>query len=198
MNTVIQTILSRRSCRSFTEASVQTEDVKTLLACAAAAPSGRNQQLGQFTALTDRNKIQKLAAAVGKALGRENYDMYNPAVLIITSNDKAAVGKALGRENYDMYNPAVLIITSNDKTNVFREVDNACAMENIYLASEALGLGCVWINQLKDCFDNPQVRALLNEFGIPENHGVYGCAAVGYRADRSAAKENKTVTKIVD
>ena len=113
MNTVIQTILSRRSCRSFTEASVQTEDVKTLLACAAAAPSGRNQQLGQFTALTDRNKIQKLAAAVGKALGRENYDMYNPAVLIITSNDK---------------------------TNVFREVDNACAMENIYLASEALGL----------------------------------------------------------
>lgn len=55
MNTVIQTILSRRSCRSFTEASVQTEDVKTLLACAAAAPSGRNQQLGQFTALTDRN-----------------------------------------------------------------------------------------------------------------------------------------------
>lgn len=171
MNTVIQTILNRRSCRSFTEASVQTEDVKTLLACAAAAPSGRNQQLGQFTALTDRNKIQKLAVAVGKALGRENYDMYNPAVLIITSNDK---------------------------TNVFREVDNACAMENIYLASEALGLGCVWINQLKDCFDNPQVRALLNEFGIPENHGVYGCAAVGYRADRPAAKENKTVTKIVD
>ena len=147
MNTVIQTILNRRSCRSFTEASVQTEDVQTLLACAAAAPS---------------------------------------------------VGKALGRENYDMYNPAVLIITSNDKTNVFREVDNACAMENIYLASEALGLGCVWINQLKDCFDNPQVRALLNEFGIPENHGVYGCAAVGYRADRPAAKENKTVTKIVD
>ena len=71
-------------------------------------------------------------------------------------------------------------------------------MENIYLASEALGLGCVWINQLKDCFDNPQVRALLTEFGIPENHGVYGCAAVGYRADRPAAKENKTVTKIVD
>ena len=71
-------------------------------------------------------------------------------------------------------------------------------MENIYLASEALGLGCVWINQLKDCFDDPQVRALLNEFGIPENHGVYGCAAVGYRANRPSAKENKTVTKIVD
>ena len=113
MNTVIQTILNRRSCRSFTGEPVAEEDVRTLLLCAAAAPSGRNQQLGQFTALTDRNKIQKLAAAVGKALGRENYDMYNPAVLIITSNDK---------------------------TNVFREVDNACAMENIYLASEALGL----------------------------------------------------------
>ena len=149
MNAVIQTILNRRSCRSFTGEPVAEEDVRTLLLCAAAAPSGRNRQLGQFTALTDRSKIQKLAAAVGKALGRENYDMYNPAVLIITSNDK---------------------------TNVFREVD---------------------INQLKDCFDNPQVRALLNEFGIPENHGVYGCAAVGRRADVPAPKEIKAVTKIV-
>ena len=65
MNAVIQTILNRRSCRSFTGEPVAEEDVRTLLLCAAAAPSGRNRQLGQFTALTDRNKIQKLAAAVG-------------------------------------------------------------------------------------------------------------------------------------
>lgn len=150
---LIEFIKSRRSCRSFSKKDVPEEDVKTILECAVAAPSGRGLQTWKFTAVMNREKIARLCAAVGKALGREGYDMYNPAVLFITSNEK---------------------------NSPFREVDNACAIENIYLASEALGLGCVWINQLLDCFDNPDVRRVLNEFGIPENHGVYGCAAVGY------------------
>ena len=114
------------------------------------------KQTWQFTAITNTTKIQKLAKAVAAALGRDL--------------------------DYTMYSPAVLIITSNDKESRFREVDNACAMENMYLASEALGLGCVWINQINDCFDNAGVRAVLKEFGVPDNHGVYGAAAIGYKA----------------
>lgn len=165
MNEFINFIKSRRSCRSFTDQSVSEADVQTILDCALAAPSGINRQTWQFTALVDREKIQTLAAAVAKALGRD--------------------------AGYDMYKPAVLILTSNDKESAFREVDNACAMENIYLASEALGLGCVWINQLKDCYDDPDVRRLLHEYGIPDNHGVYGSAAIGYKA--GPARE-KTIT----
>lgn len=165
MNEFINFIKSRRSCRSFTDQSVSEADVQTILDCALAAPSGINRQTWQFTALVDRTKIQALAAAVAKALGRD--------------------------AGYDMYKPAVLILTSNDKESAFREVDNACAMENIYLASEALGLGCVWINQLKDCYDDPDVRHLLHEYGVPDNHGVYGSAAIGYKA--GPARE-KTIT----
>ena len=115
---------------------------------------------GSLQQSTTGKKIQSLARAVGKALGRD--------------------------ESYNMYSPEVLIICSNEKDNKFKEVDNACAMENIYIASTALGLGCVWINQLKDCFDTPEVRKHLNDLGIPENHGVFGCAAIGYPADGSA------------
>ena len=157
MNALIDFIKQRRSCRAFTEESVAESDVQTILDCALASPSGMGRQTWQFTAVTDRAKIQKLAKAVADALGIPS--------------------------GYNMYNPAVLIITSNDKESPFRVVDNACAMENIYLASEALGLGCVWINQVNDCFDNPAVRAILREFGIPDNHGVFGSAAIGYKAD---------------
>ena len=111
------------------------------------------RQTWQFTAITDRAKIQKLAKAVATALGLDS--------------------------GYTMYNPAVLIITSNDKDSRFREVDNACAMDNIYLASEALGLGCVWINQVNDCFDNAGVRAVLKEFGVPDN-GHYASGKAPY------------------
>lgn len=156
MNTLIELMMKRRSCRAFTEESVAESDVQTILECALASPSGMGKQTWQFTAITDRAKIQKLAKAVAAALGRDS--------------------------GYTMYDPAVLIITSNDKESRFREVDNACAMENIYLASEALGLGCVWINQINDCFDDAGVRAVLKEFGVPDNHGVYGAAAIGYKA----------------
>lgn len=156
MNDIIQFLKDRRSCRAFTQEPVSEDNVKTILDCALASPSGMGKQTWQFTAVMDREKIQKLAAAVGKALGRDS--------------------------GYTMYDPAVLIITSNLKESRFREVDNACAMENIYLASSALNLGCVWINQVLDCYDDPAVRAILKDLGVPDDHGVYGCAAIGHSA----------------
>ena len=128
-----------------------------------AAPSGMGKQTWKFVAVVNLEKIQKLAAAVGSALKRGVY--------------------------YNMYKPQVLIITSNLRDSKYREVDNACAMENIYLACQDLGLGCVWINQLQDCHDDPEVRAILTEFGIPQEYGVYGCAAIGYPSKVPAPKE---------
>jgi nitroreductase len=170
MNETIKTILTRRSCRVFTEQAVSEADIRQILDCALSSASGMGEQTWQFTAVMNREKIQLLAKAVGNALGRDGYDMYNPDVLIITSNDK---------------------------DSKYREVDNACAMQNIYVASEALGLGCVWINQLLTCYDDPDVRKILDSFGVPENHGVYGCAAIGYKAQEPAPKEIKGKACIV-
>ncbi len=172
MNEIIKAILERRTCRSFTEEKVALDNVKTILDCALAAPSGMCKQTWKFTAVVNPEKIQQLAAAVGSALSRG--------------------------ADYTMYSPQVLVITSNLKESKYREVDNACAMENIYLACQGLGLGCVWINQVQDCQDNPAVRAILSEFGIPEDHGVYGCAAIGYRASPPIAKEVKGQWAIVE
>ena len=163
MNEIIKAILERRTCRSFTDEALSTQQVRTILDCALAAPSGRCLQTWKFTAIVNPQKIQRLASAVGTALNRG--------------------------PDYTMYHPQVLVITSNLRDSKYREVDNACAMENIYLACQGLGLGCVWINQLQDCHDEPAVRGILTEFGIPEEHGVYGCAAIGYPAKPPAAKE---------
>ena len=85
MNEVIKNILTRRSVRKFTDKEIAREDLDILLKVACAAPSGMNKQTWMFTLVTDKKKIQKLANAVGKALGRENYDIYKPAALIIPS-----------------------------------------------------------------------------------------------------------------
>ncbi len=101
------------------------------------------------------------------------------------------MGEELGREGYDMYAPEVLIIPSNLKESPFGMEDNACAMENIYLAAEALGIGCVWINQLRTICDVPKIRAILDAFHIPGDHVVYGLAALGYRDDAPLAPKER-------
>ena len=55
----------------------------------------------------------------------------------------------------------------------------------------SMGLGTVWINQLSDTCDVPEVRAVLTEFGVPENHKVFGIAAIGYAAAETPVKEKK-------
>lgn len=165
MNAVIDNILTRRSIRAFTEKEIPRGELELLTKCAAYAPSARNLQTWKFTVLTQRKDIDALAGAIGKALGREGYDMYKPSALIIPSND---VDSPFGRD------------------------DNACALENIFLAAHSLGIGSVWINQLNGICGNPEVRALLTGFDIPANHVVFGMAALGYAREI----ENKKVEKI--
>ena len=164
LNQTIRTILNRRSTRSFVRRPIKEEDLKMIVDCALHAPSGMGRQTWKFTVVENRARIRELSQAVGEELGREGYDMYAPEVLIIPSNLKES---PFGME------------------------DNACAMENIYLAAEALGIGCVWINQLRTICDVPRIRAILDAFHIPGDHVVYGLAALGYRDDTPLAPKER-------
>lgn len=172
MNTVIENLLTRRSCRSFTDTPIPRETLEEILKTAVYAPSGMGLQTWQFTAITDPAKIQDLACLIGAQLGREGYDFYSPQVLIITSNERDS---RFGRE------------------------DNACALENIFLAAHSCGIGSVWINQMQGISDIAPIRAKLSEFAVPDSHIVFGMAALGYPAgELSREVKKKGIIKIVD
>ena len=88
MNDFVKTLLTRRSVRAFKPDPISREDLETLMEAAAYAPSGMNRQTWEFTAVANPEKIQQLAALIREELGREQYDMYRPAALIIPSNRK--------------------------------------------------------------------------------------------------------------
>ncbi|MBR5248394.1 MAG: nitroreductase family protein [Lachnospiraceae bacterium] len=155
MNAIMENLLTRRSCRSFLAKPIPEDQLQDILKAACYAPSGRGLQTWQFTAVTDRSKIQRLASVIKETLGRDGYNMYDPQVIILPSNE---TDSPYGKE------------------------DNACALENIFLAAHSYGIGSVWINQLQGICEEPIIRAILTEFGIPENHTVYGLAALGYPA----------------
>lgn len=171
MNETMNTILTRRSTRKFLDKPIPGEELNQLIQAALHAPSGMGKQTWQFTVVKNREKIQELAAAIRTVLQREGYDMYQPEVLIIPSNDRDS---RFGKE------------------------DNACALENIFLAAHSMGIGSVWINQLQGICDDPLVRGILSSFGIPDHHVVYGMAALGYADDTKGEKERIGKVVIVE
>ena len=172
MNEVMQNILTRRSVRKFNDKPLEREKLEEILKAAIYAPTGMNRQTWQFTAITNKEKIKELAKLVEKLLERKDYNFYEPAALVLTSNER---------------------------DSRWAKEDNACALENMFLAAHSMGVGSVWINQLQEICDHEEVRAYLQSVGIPNDHLVFGIAALGYADGPVTLKtEKKGIIKIIE
>ena len=174
-NPVLDAIRSRRSIRKYTGEPIAEPVRRAILEAGFYAPSAMNRQTWRLTGIIDPEKVQKLAAAVKKALG------------------------APQSEDYSFYHAPAFIIASNTRGYANGMADCACAMENMMLAAHSMGLGTVWINQLKDTCGDAGVRKLLTAFGVPEDHDVYACCAIGTALGGAKAPDRKAgATAIVE
>lgn len=167
MNEVLNNIKTRRSIRSFKSEQIEDMKLNEILEAAIYAPSGMNKQSWKFTAIQNSSKIQELAKAVKASLDMPENKTYN------------------------FYGAPTFIIVSNERNCYNGPLDCATALENIFLAATSLGIGSCWINQLNHCCDDEKVRFLLNSFSIPEDHVVWGCAAIGYADECPEVKPRK-------
>jgi nitroreductase len=114
---VLETILSRRSIRSYQRKEVSLELIKELLKAAMYAPSAADEQPWHFLVLTDPTLLEKIptlhpyAAMVGQA----------PVAVVVCGEP------------------------STEKHAGMWVQDCAAATENLLLAAHAKGLGSVWV-----------------------------------------------------
>lgn len=164
-NPVIEAIHARRSTRSFLDKPLVREDIETIVECGRWAPSANNRQEWMFVVLDDRERIAQLAEVIRVELGRASYDMYAPQAIILVAHDKEAP---------------------------FAREDDGCALENMFLAAESLGLGSVWINQLQGICDRPAIRFELDALGVPADYEVHGICALGYVGQETPSHPRKS------
>ena len=112
---------------------------------------------------------------------------------------KRGARAAAQKDSYNFYYHApTLVIASNRPHYENAMADCALALENLFLAAQALGLGSCYVNQLHWLRDDGPLREYLYELGIPKEHTICNAAAVGYIARESAASVRKSGTvKIV-
>lgn len=177
MNTVLETIKARHSVRTYTDRQVSEEDLALILEAATYAPNGMHLETWHFTAIRNAEILNRLNEAVKAAFAK--------------STEPRLQERGHSTTYCCHYHAPTLVIVSNEPTQWWAGMDCACALENIFLAAASLGIGSCWINQIGQNCDDPDVRALLTELGVPENHKVYGCAALGYEPADAPVKEKK-------
>lgn len=176
-NEVLETIKTRRSVRAYDAKQVAEEDLQAILEAATYAPSGMHYETWHFTAIQNASKLTELNNYIKGAFAK--------------SQDKHLQERGRSQTYCCYYHAPTLVIVSNEPTQWWAAMDCACAIENMFLAAKSLGIDSCWINQLGTTCDDPQVREFITSLGVPENHKVYGCVALGYMAEGAPMKEKK-------
>lgn len=190
MDDRIKFIISRRSVRKFTDSAVSNEEITQIADCALYAPTGHNNQETRFFVIKDKAVLKKLSKIVRDAFYKMPIDennFYNTAIL-----------KAHNDPGYDYsFHAPLVIIVAAPAESPNGMANSANAVENMYLAAAALGLGACWVNQLHWLTREASLREFLYKFGLRKDEDIYASIAIGHPAQPlpapSPRKENRVI-----
>ena len=167
---LFEAIRKRRSIRQFTSEYVPDDYVNKILEAAVLAPSAGNLQSRYFIVVRNKTLIENLAVA---AWNQEC--VRNASLLIVVCCDTGQIAP-YGKRG----------------TELFTLHDTGAAIENMLLASTALGLGSVWVG----AFDEVETAELLglnwNEFR------PVAIIPTGFPAESPSMPSRKPLSEIVE
>lgn len=172
MNETIQSLLNRRSIRSYTDQQVSDELLDTVLNAGLYAPSGMNNQKVVMVAVRDRATRDQLSKMNAAVMGNPNMDPFYGA-------------------------PCVIVVLCDPEKMTGVE-DGSLVMGNLLNAANAVGLGSCWIHRAQQMFESPDGKELLKAWGLPETMRGIGNCILGYAKDVPEAKprEEGRIVKI--
>ena len=150
---MLELIQNRRSCRIFTQQSVEETKIETIIKAALWSPTSKNNRPWEFIIVDDKDLLAKLSES-----------------------------KPHGAEFLKSAPLAIIIIADPEKSDVWIE-DTSIAATLIQLTAENIGLGSCWIQtRLRNHADggssSDNVKQLLN---IPSQFEVASIIAIGYK-----------------
>ena len=176
MNPIIENIINRRSVRSYENKQIPKEELDAILLAASYAPSAMGTQSRRITAIQSKECLQKVNRAIREALRSIPVtEKTHPFIISL-------IEKAQSPESEFLYGAPVYIILTDTPENLSAMPDCALAAENVMLAARAFGIGSCWINQLPGMAQLPQIKALLKELHLPEDHVAFSSVVLGYPA----------------
>ncbi|MDA3932344.1 MAG: nitroreductase family protein [Tenericutes bacterium] len=176
MNKTIEDILGRRSIRAYQDKPIPEEDLKTIIKAGLYAPSAKNKQEWHFTVITNKEVIDQMSGMAVEGMKRLELDM----------ND----------DDHIFYHAPVVIVISS-KIAGFSGINVGCAVQNIVLASMALGYGSCIIGQTRYMYHKANKIDVDKLLKIPEGYEHDISICLGYPNQEAPAQKPRK-EKIVD
>lgn len=161
---VLDAIFSRRSVRKYLDDPVDSGTLQAILEAGRWAPSGLNNQPWRFAVVRHPETKNEIAAQ-----SRYREIIRNAPVIIAVFIDNA--------ESYDRVKDCQAI--------------GAC-LQNMYLATHALGLGGVWLGEI---LKNKEAVAEILE--APESYELMAVFALGHPKHRQQTSQRKPLAELV-
>ena len=164
MNETLRTLKARCSTKQYTDRQVPDAVLDAVLEAGLYAPSGLNNQQVYAVAVRDK-KTRDILAELNTRIRGVAADTFYGA-------------------------PCVIVVLANPENGTWIE-DGSLVLGNLLNAAHSLGLGSCWIHRARETFDLPEGKALLKQWGLPENLRGVGNCILGYPAGEVTRKPRK-------
>ena len=161
----MNSIFHRISVRKFEDRPVEKEKIVQVLKAGMQAPSACNQQPWEFYVVTDKEKIQELSTA--------------------TPYSQCAAGAPV--VIVPVYRTEGLVAPS------YAEIDLSIAQQNIWLETDEIGLGGVWLGIAPIEERMKEVEEIV---GILEDQRAFAIFPLGYPAEERAQQDRFDESRI--
>lgn len=178
-NTVIETIMSRRSIRKYKPEAVNRDTMQIILDCGINAPNGENKQSWEIRIVDNMAFINGIT---------EVYKKENP--------------NAANDPNFkNMFrNASTVVFIAHDTSYDLSQIDCGLLSENMILSAWSMGIGsCCLGGPTRFMISSPAAAGYLKKLDIPEGYQLLYCIAFGYPDETPAAKpRDKAKIRFID
>lgn len=171
-NAVLDTIAARRSHRAYESTPVTEEQLQALLDACLQAPSAVNRQPWHISVVRDQNLLREMNAEITRQV-------------MLRAPEKRS--KRFEDPQFDVFYHAPLVLfLSADPAWHYSAIDCGIAVENINLAAESLGLGCVILGMVRDAFAGERRAEFEKALDFKPGEAFMIAIAVGVPTDSKA------------
>ena len=157
-------IYTRVSIRKYQDRPVEKEKTEAILRAAMQAPSAANQQPWEFYVVTNRDTLKALSEVSPYAGMTKNA----PAAIVSVYRKDCAI-------------PA------------YAQIDLSIAMENLWLETDAQGLGGVWLGIAPQ---EERMKAVEEILGLPDTVRAFAIFPYGYPAEERKQQDRFDASRI--
>lgn len=166
---LINTIIARRSIRSWKGGELNKDDFELLINSAKWAPSSCHRQPWHFLLTNERDKIKLLSEIRG-----QKFVKGAPSCILVLIN-------------IDAY--------KEEEVNYTPYLDAGAAIQNLLLTAESLGFGACWVNFGKMEVDDKNMAKAKAAFAIPKEFKIVSIIPIGKNSGAKPHAPGRKSTK---